>query len=118
MFGDLSAAISPSVVPKSTFDFPALVARGCDPVDPAGRLVAEGVAADARVVPVGDEDRAVGRRAGIDRPEPRVVAGKKHLVLGPERGPLAGQRKKLTCRVPASTSRTAPWYSAGSSSPS
>ena len=34
------------------------------PINPAGRLVAEAMAADACVVPVGDEDRAVRRRAG------------------------------------------------------
>src|SRR5437899_918257 len=33
---------------------------GGDAVDAAGGLVAEGVAADSGVVPVGDEDRAVG----------------------------------------------------------
>ena len=73
----------------------ALVPLGRDAVDPPGRLVAEGVAADARVVPVGDEDRAIGRGAGIDGPEPRVVAGQEDLVLGPERGPLAGEREEV-----------------------
>ena len=76
-------------------DLPALVALGRDAVDPPGRLVAEGVAADAGVVPVGHEHRAIGRGAGIDGPEPRVVAAKEDLVFGPERGPLASHREEV-----------------------
>ena len=73
----------------------ALVPLGRHPEDPADGLVAEGVAAHARVVPVGDEDRAIRRRAGIDGPEPRVVAGEEDLVLGAETGPLAGEREEV-----------------------
>ena len=94
-FGDLSAAIRPGDRREVNLGFLALVPLGRDAVDPSGRLVAEGMAADARVVPVGDEDRAIGRRACIDRPEPRVVARQEDLVLGPERRPLAGEREEV-----------------------
>src|SRR5262249_12612384 len=72
-----------------------LVPLGGDAIDPPGRLIAEGMAADARVVPVGHEHRAIGRRAGVDGPEPRVVAAEEDLVLGAERGPLAGEREEI-----------------------
>ena len=85
--GDFSAAIRPGIVAKSALAGFGLAPLGRDPVDPAGGLVAEGVAADARVVPVGDEDRAVGRGGHVDGAEPGVVAGEEDLVVGPERSP-------------------------------
>ena len=95
MLGDLSAAINPSGRGEVDFDLLALVPLGRDAIDPPGRLVAEGMAADARVVPVGHEHRPIGARAGIDRPEPRVVAGEEDLVLRPERGPFASEREEV-----------------------
>src|SRR5262245_4432947 len=65
-----------------------LVSPGGDAVDPPGSLVAEGVAADPGVVPVGDEDRPIRRGTGIHGPEPRVVASQKDPVVGPERRAL------------------------------
>jgi hypothetical protein len=44
-------------------------ARRRDADDPALRLVGHVVAADAGVVPVGDEERSVGRDGDVDRPE-------------------------------------------------
>jgi hypothetical protein len=64
--------------------FAGLVSLGGDAVDPPGGLVAEGVAADARIVPVGDEHRAIGRGAGIDGPKPRIAAAEEDLVIGAE----------------------------------
>ncbi len=95
ILGDLSAAINPGTVPKSTLTFSRLMPLGHDAIDPPGRLVAEGMAADPRVVPVGHEHRAIRGGAGVDRTEPRVVAGEKDLGLGPERGPFAGQGKEI-----------------------
>src|SRR5262249_24187957 len=66
-----------------------------DPIDPPGGLIAEVEATDARVVPVGDEYRAIRRGAGVHRPEPRVGAAEEDLEVGPERGALAGDREEV-----------------------
>src|SRR5271157_2147604 len=73
----------------------ALVPLGRDPENPSGRLVAEGVADDAGIVPVGDEDRAIGRCTGVDGPEPGISARQEHLVLGAERRSLSSQGEKV-----------------------
>ena len=77
----------------------ALVSRLCslgdDAVDPAGGLVAECVAADARVVPIGHEHRAVGRGGHVHGAEPGVVAGEEHLVIGAEHCALADDREQV-----------------------
>ncbi len=115
MFGDFSASISPSTVPKSYFGGFAAFALRRDPVDPPGRLVAEGVAADGR-------RRTSRRRRPTHRaPRRRRSVGTRgrrcgRATLSPtvrNEAPVRVSGKWLICRVPASASRTAPWILLG-----
>ena len=71
LFGDWSAATAPAAVETSGSGAACVSRRWRDAVDAAHHLavvvVAHGVAADAGVVPVGDEERAVGRDGDIGR---------------------------------------------------
>ena len=80
---------------KVGFHFPGLAGLGSDPENPSGRLVAEGVAANPGVVPVGNDDRAIRCRAGVHRPEPWVIAGEEDLVFSAKCRALASQREEV-----------------------
>ena len=101
-------------VAKSAFTFWRLVPLGRDPVDPPGGLVAEGVAADAarRTSRRRRPSRRARRQASTGRNQGSSLA-RKTLYSVRNAAPLRVIGKKLTCRVPASASRTPPRYSFG-----
>src|SRR6187402_3486799 len=92
------------------------------PIDAALFPVAHAVAADAGVVPVGDEDAAVRGDADVARPEPvvraghhvlllKVVAGagrRRRAAVGPSTSSAAACPRRSTCRSASRRTYAAP----------